>query len=166
VFRPITAIMRRMYLGSSKSIHTTTLIPTTVNLLQWWTYHLWSNTIVTRYTCHSGFSIAQNTCGSQFLISAGFAASCFVLWLPRRQIFSISGRFLFREMKKIHTVESRENTEVAARVGWISCFRKSCCTTWDEWAGALSRWIRQYPDRHFSGRLLHIAWLRGHRTSK
>ena len=37
MFRHITAIMRRMYIGSSKSIHTTTLIPTTVHLLQWWT---------------------------------------------------------------------------------------------------------------------------------
>ena len=52
-----------------------------------------------RWTHSSGFSIAQNTCGSQFLMSTKVAVSCFVLWFPHRHIFSFSGRFLFWEVK-------------------------------------------------------------------
>ena len=36
------------YVGCWKSIRTTAVIPATVNLLQWWTNHFRSNTIVTR----------------------------------------------------------------------------------------------------------------------
>jgi hypothetical protein len=108
----------RQYVGCSKSIHTTVVIPTTVTLQQGWTNHLQSNTSVTRSTYSSGFAIAQNACGSEFLISTEVATSNFVLWFPHRQIFSCSGRFLFWEVKKSHTVQVRENMQVAAGVGF------------------------------------------------
>ena len=73
---------------------------------------------MTRCTYSSGFSTAQNTCGSQFFISNKVAASYCVVWFPHRQIFSLSDRLLFWEMEKRRGLQDRENTEVAARVGF------------------------------------------------
>jgi hypothetical protein len=59
-----------------------------------------------------------------FLTTTKVAASYFVLWFTDRQIFSLSNRFLFWEMKeKSQTVQDRENMEVAARVGFCVWLR-------------------------------------------
>jgi hypothetical protein len=42
--------------------------------------------------------------------------SYFILWFPHCQIFSLSGRFLFWEIKTSHTVQSQEYMEVDA---WV-----------------------------------------------
>jgi hypothetical protein len=78
----------------SKSIWTTVVILTVVNWLQWWTNPFQSNTFVTRCTYSSSFAIAQNTCGSQFLISTEIAVLYFILWFPHHQIIFLTGQFL------------------------------------------------------------------------
>ena len=144
--------MRRLL----KSIQTTVVILTTVKLLQWLTNPLRSNTLVTRCTYFSDFSIAQNTCGSQSLTSTKVAASYFVLWFPHRQIFTLWHRFLFWEIKKkSHGARSEEY--VGCCTCGIACLIKKYSTSWYECAGTLLWWICEFPDDHSCGRLRRIA---------
>ena len=148
------------YIGCSKSIRTTTaVIPTLINSLQRWT-----NPLVTRCTYSSGFSIAENTCGSQFFILTKIAASYFILWFPHRQMCSFPGRFLFWEVKKTTPCMVVEYGDCC--MCGTSCLAKKCCTIWAQCAGALSRWICQSPDDHFSARLRRIESRRRRRTCK
>ena len=68
-------------------------------------------------------------------------------------------------MTKSHMVQSRENMEVTARVGfrvWLRNFAQ----VGDECGGAFSWLICQFPDDHVSARLRRIASRRQRRTFK
>jgi hypothetical protein len=152
------------YADSSKSIPTTAVILTIINLLQWWTNQVRSNTLVIRCTYSSGFSIVQNTCESQFLISTKVAASYFALQFPHRQIFSLSGRFLFRKVKKVTRCKIGRIWRLLRVLDFV--LAKKCCTSWDEWAGALSWWTCRFFDGQLSGGLRGTASRRRRGTCK
>jgi hypothetical protein len=71
---------------------------------------------VTQYTYSSGFSTVSSTLNK-------FSVSCFILWFPHPQIFSLSDQVLFWEMEKSPTVQGWEAIEVAARVGFCVWLR-------------------------------------------
>jgi hypothetical protein len=118
--------------GCSKRIQASVVILTIGNLLQCWTNPNRNNILVTRCTYASSFSIAQNTCGSQF---CDINKSCCVVFrfvISTSSNLSPSRKSFILEHQKSYKVQGWENMEVSARVGfclWLRNVAKSEAST-------------------------------------